>query len=107
MGSYCPLRNGSSKKVICFLLPKGWEKTCNCAVEPKRVASILDTVSCFVQGILPYGAQVLAAVAAANAISATVKVSSIDVLSNLYYPFLTGVSTLIFILFLQPKSLRK
>lgn len=76
-------------------------------LEGKRVASILDTVSCFVQGILPYGAQVLAAVAAANAVSSTIKVSSIDVLSNLYYPFLTGICTLIFILFFQPKSSKK
>ncbi len=76
-------------------------------LEGKRVASILDTVSCFVQGILPYGAQVLAAVAAANAVSSVTKVSSIDVLSNLYYPFLTGICTLIFILFFQPKSSKK
>ena len=76
-------------------------------LEGKRVASILDTVSCFVQGILPYGAQVLAAVAAANTISSRTKVSSVDVLSNLYYPFLTGICTLIFILFFQPKSFKK
>ena len=76
-------------------------------LEGKRVASILDTVSCFVQGILPYGAQVLAAVAAANAVSKVTKVSSVDVLSNLYYPFLTGICTLIFILFFQPKSFKK
>lgn len=76
-------------------------------LEGKRVASILDTVSCFVQGILPYGAQVLAAVAAANAVSKVTKVSSVDVLSNLYYPFLTGICTLIFILFFQSKSFKK
>ena len=99
------LANNTITILICGKIAKDISDNHN--LEPKRVASILDTVSCFVQGILPYGAQVLAAVAAANAISATVKVSSIDVLSNLYYPFLTGVSTLIFILFLQPKSLRK
>ncbi len=76
-------------------------------LEGKRVASILDTVSCFVQGILPYGAQVLAAVAAANTISSRTKVSSVDVLSNLYYPFLTGICTLIFILFFQSNSFKK
>ena len=76
-------------------------------LEPKRVASLLDTVSCFIQGILPYGAQVLAAVAAAGVVTTTMKISSIDVISNLYYPFLTGISTLIFILFFQSKTFNK
>ena len=76
-------------------------------LDDKRVASILDTVSCFVQGILPYGAQVLAAVAAANAVVGVTKISSIDVISNLFYPFLTGISVLIFILFTQSKTSKK
>lgn len=77
-------------------------------LEPKRVASILDTVSCFVQGIIPYGAQVLAAIAVTKiATTGEFMVSPIDVISNLYYPFLTGVSLLIFILFLSTKSNNK
>jgi len=63
-------------------------------IEPRRSASILDTMSCFVQGFLPYGAQVLAALAAAS-----FAISPIEVLSHLYYPYLLGASTLLFILF--------
>ncbi|MFV0200062.1 Na+/H+ antiporter NhaC family protein [Empedobacter falsenii] len=99
------LANNTITILICGKIAK--EISDHHKLEGKRVASILDTVSCFVQGVLPYGAQVLAAVAAANAISNVAKVSSIDVLSNLYYPFLTGICTLIFILFFQPKSIKK
>ena len=70
---------------------------------PKRVASILDTVSCFVQGIIPYGAQVLSAIAVTKIASTGLPtVSPLDVISHLYYPFLTGISLLLFILFIAP-----
>jgi Na+/H+ antiporter NhaC len=62
-------------------------------VDPKRSASILDTISCFVQGFLPYGAQVLAAMAAAS-----MAISPFDILKHLYYPYFLGLATLIFIL---------
>ncbi|MFM9837637.1 MAG: Na+/H+ antiporter NhaC family protein [Cyclobacteriaceae bacterium] len=61
-------------------------------IDGKRSASILDTISCFVQGIIPYGAQLLAAVAIAQQ-----QVTPFQIISNLYYPFLLGISTLIFI----------
>lgn len=73
-------------------------------LEPKRVASILDTVSCFVQGIIPYGAQILAAVAVTKiAETSQFALSPLDIISNLFYPFLTGICTLIFILFRKNK----
>lgn len=62
-------------------------------IDPKRSASILDTISCFVQGFLPYGAQVLAALAAAHQ-----ALSPGDILVHLYYPYLLGLSTIAFIL---------
>lgn len=74
---------------------------------PKRVASILDTVSCFIQGIIPYGAQILAALAASSIVlSGTTQstVSPIELISYLYYPFLTGIATLVFILLNKEKK---
>lgn len=68
-------------------------------VNPKRSASILDTTSCFIQGILPYGAQILAALAAASSL-----ISPVDILKYLYYPLLTGVATLLFIAFRPRKK---
>lgn len=53
-------------------------------VAPERSASILDSASCIVQGILPYGAQVLAAVGLAGG-AATV--SAFEVLKFLCYPY--------------------
>lgn len=74
-------------------------------LEPKRVASLLDTASCFVQGIIPYGAQILAAVAVTKVVQTGVSlISPLDVISNLYYPFLTGISTLLFIYFYTHKK---
>ncbi|MFI3302638.1 MAG: Na+/H+ antiporter NhaC family protein, partial [Rikenellaceae bacterium] len=53
-------------------------------VDPRRAASILDTFSCFVQGLLPYGAQLLMA-------SSLSGVSPINIISTLYYPMLIGL----------------
>ena len=62
-------------------------------VKLNRSASIMDTMSCFIQGILPYGAQMLAAMAIAS-----FAVSPLEIMQYLYYPLLTGLFTLIFIL---------
>ncbi|MCA4895377.1 MAG: Na+/H+ antiporter NhaC family protein [Cytophagales bacterium] len=68
-------------------------------IDPRRSASVLDTTSCFVQGALPYGAQLLAAVAIANN-----QVTAVGIMRYLYYPYLIGISTLLFILFRKQKS---
>ena len=71
-------------------------------VPPKRAASLLDTSSCIVQGIIPYGAQLLVAIGLARG---TAEVSSIDVLKFLCYPYLLGLCMLISILFIRkPKN---
>lgn len=56
-------------------------------LDRRRVASILDTFSCFVQGIIPYGAQLLMA-------SGLAAVSSAAIISYLYYPFALGIVSL-------------
>ena len=57
-----------------------------------RAASILDTFSCVIQGLLPYGAQLLMA-------SAIAHISALDIIPHLYYPFVMGLVALGFILF--------
>jgi Na+/H+ antiporter NhaC len=64
------------------------------AITPKRSASLMDTASCFIQGVLPYGAQILAAVGLASG-----TLSPFDIMSNLFYPFLMGLNVMISILF--------
>lgn len=62
-------------------------------IPPKRSASILDTMSCFTQGLLPYGIQTLMAVQLTSN-----SLTPIDVVSHLYYPMLIGLAVLISII---------
>jgi Na+/H+ antiporter NhaC len=52
-------------------------------IDPRRSASLLDTTSCAVQGLLPYGAQLLIA-------SSLAGISALSILPYLYYPMLIG-----------------
>ena len=55
----------------------------------RRIASILDTGSCVVQGMIPYGAQIL--IAAGVAQTSNLDVSSLSLVGSLYYPMILGV----------------
>ena len=65
-------------------------------VDNKKCASILDTFSCFVQGLIPYGAQILIAAGLAS-------LNPISILPYLYYPFALGIVALLSILLRYPK----
>lgn len=71
----------------------------NFDIKPRRAASIMDTYSCFIQGLLPYGAQILAAIG----IAGTTSVSPFEIMKHLYYPYLMGVSAILAIIFGFPK----
>lgn len=65
-------------------------------VDNRKAASILDTFSCMVQGLIPYGVQMLLAAGLAN-------LSPMDILPYLYYPLAIGVAALLAILFRYPR----
>lgn len=65
-------------------------------VDKRKAASILDTFSCMVQGLIPYGVQMLLAAGLAN-------LSPMDILPYLYYPLAIGVAALLAILLRYPK----
>jgi len=65
-------------------------------ITPKESASLLDTFSCIFQGIIPYGAQMLIAVSAV--VTLGYQITAFDIIPFLFYPFLLGVSSLVFIL---------
>lgn len=65
-------------------------------IEPKRSASILDTFSCIAQGFLPYGAQMLLAIAAVAECGHGI--SAFEIIPYLYYPLLLCVVSVIYIL---------
>ncbi len=60
-------------------------------VEPKKTASLLDTCSCIMQGIIPYGAQLLVAANIA-------KISSFSLIPYLIYPFVLIIFVIISII---------
>ena len=60
-------------------------------IDPKKVASLLDTVSCIFQGLIPYGAQLLIAASLAG-------ISSIAIIPFLYYQFLLTAFVILSIL---------
>ena len=74
-------------------------------VDPRRTASLLDIFASVIQGILPYGAQLLYAVAGAAAAGYTL--SSVSILPYMYYPLLMCISSLIFIFFFPDKTTAK
>jgi len=58
--------------------------------DPVRIASVLDTVSCVVQGLIPYGAQILIAIGVAKGLDMTV--DSFSLLKCLYYQPLLAIA---------------
>jgi Na+/H+ antiporter NhaC len=65
-------------------------------LDPRKVASILDTFSCLIQGLIPYGAQLLMAAGLAG-------ISSISIIGYLYYPFVMGLFAFGAILLRRPR----
>lgn len=61
-------------------------------IDPRRSASLLDTTSCCVQGILPYGAQLLMA-------SGLAGISAMSIVPYLFYPALLGLTVAATIIF--------
>lgn len=66
-------------------------------IEAKRAASILDTMSCFAQGIIPWGAQLLIAAGLAS-------INPLDIIPYLYYPYILGTITILNIIFYKKKA---
>jgi Na+/H+ antiporter NhaC len=68
----------------------------NYNLDSRKCASLLDTFSCFTQGLLPYGAQILMAAGLA-------KINPISIIPYLYYTFAIGLAAIIAILLRYPK----
>ena len=66
-------------------------------LDSRKTASILDTFSCMIQGLIPYGAQILMA-------SGLSGVSGISIVGHMYYPFLMGICAILAILFRYPRK---
>lgn len=71
-------------------------------ISRRKTASLLDTFSCVFQGIIPYGAQMLVALSAADSLG--FHVSAFEVIPNLFYPFLLLISSLVFIYIIPERN---
>lgn len=69
-------------------------------IDPRRAASVMDTSSCIIQGVLPYGAQMLMA-------SALVKLSPLEILPHLYYIYVLAAMLILSIGLQYPKKYTK
>jgi len=65
-------------------------------VDPKRSAALLDIFSCVIQGIIPYGAQLLLACSIA-------KLSPVELIGHIYYCWILAVFAILAILFNYPR----
>jgi Na+/H+ antiporter NhaC len=66
-------------------------------IDPRKSASLLDTFSCLIQGLIPYGAQLLMAAGLAG-------ISSISIIGYLYYPIVMGLCAVLAILLRLPRK---
>lgn len=69
-------------------------------IDSRRMASLLDTFSCSVQGILPYGAQLLIA-------SSFADISPVSILPYSYYPVLMAIASIVSIIIQRPRKFTK
>ena len=69
-------------------------------VDRRKSASLLDTFSCFTQGLLPYGAQLLMAAGLAA-------ISPLEIIRYLYYPYILGLCAVIAIVVKSKKNRKK
>ena len=76
---------------------KGMSPDVDIFIDAEGAASILDTFSCLIQGIIPYGAQLLIAAGLAG-------ISSASIIPHLYYPFLMGTMAVLSIIFRFPRN---
>lgn len=65
-------------------------------VDPKRAAALMDIFSCVVQGIIPYGAQLLLACSIA-------KLSPVELIGSIYYCWILAIFAVLAIIFRFPK----
>ena len=69
-------------------------------VDPKRAAALMDIFSCIVQGLIPYGAQLLLACSIA-------KMSPVELIGGIYYCWVLAVFAVLSIIFRYPQLKQK
>ncbi len=86
--AFMDIATANNTVAIVIAAPIAKDISTEYGVEPARTASLLDTCSCIMQGIIPYGAQLLIAAGMA-------KVTSVSLIPFLFYPFILLVFVII------------
>ena len=86
---------------IVMANPIAKEMSENYGISNRKTASLLDTFSCVFQGIIPYGAQMLVAISAANELGYAI--SAFQIIPVLFYPLMLLISSLIWIFVIPNK----
>ncbi len=94
----------TANNTVAIVIAGPLVKTCSAPFRavPVRLASVLDTASCIVQGILPYGAQLLIALGIAH--TANLQLSAFEIIPYLYYQPLLALAVLISIIFARNRK---
>lgn len=89
----------TANNTIAILTTGGIAKdiTSRFGLDPRKTASILDTFSCVIQGLLPYGAQMLMA-------SGLAGISSLSIIKCLFYPYALGIFAVMAIMLRLPRK---
>ncbi len=69
-------------------------------IDPRRTASLLDIFASVMQGIIPFGAQLLYAAAGAG-------VTALEIMPYMFYCYLMAISAIVFILFFSDRDRTK
>ena len=86
--------NNTVAIVIAGPIARDFSRKYGC--DPRRIASILDTASCVVQGLIPYGAQILIAIGIAK--TSGIEIPSFRLIGALYYPILLAAALVLSII---------
>ena len=94
----------TANNTVAIVIAGPIAKTCSdrFKADPIRMASILDTASCIVQGIIPYGAQILIAIGIAKGAEAAV--GSFDLITCLYYQPMLALAVLLSLILRRKSS---
>lgn len=92
---FMDIATANNTVAIVMANPIAREMAAGYGISPRKTASLLDTFSCIFQGILPYGAQMLVALAAAASLGHDL--NAFEVLACLFYPGILLLSSLFFI----------
>ena len=85
----------TANNTVAIVMAIAKEMSENYGISNRKTASLLDTFSCVFQGIIPYGAQMLVAISAANELGYAI--SAFQIIPVLFYPLMLLISSLIWI----------